>query len=106
MLSRKNVLHWQLDANGFDLIHQNKERSTDWHSDGAQYLDGVRRFLGVLFKQQHGGRIHVDAELLLDARGLTLIHVPEAHEIPIRECSELQVRAIRQSEKGRRKNLF
>lgn len=54
------------------------------------YLYGVRGFLGVLFKQQHGGSVHVDAELLLDARGLAMIYVPKSHKVPICKCRELQ----------------
>lgn len=65
-------------------------KCTSWHLDGAHYLYGVCRFLSVLFKQQHGGSIHVDVELLLDTRGLAMIYVPKPHKVPICERRELQ----------------
>lgn len=60
------------------------------HLNSAHYLYSVCRFLSVLFKQQHGGSVHVDAELLLDTCSFTMIYVPKPHEIPICKCRELQ----------------
>lgn len=84
------LINWQHCEWLLMCMHPNALITTQSNLVSAHYLYGVCRFLSVLFKQQHGRSVHVDAELLLDTRRLTLIYVPKPHKVPICKCRDLQ----------------